>query len=415
MQREAAMTKNILFCADGTWSGPSEPDSSETSNSTNVFKFFENLDYTDADEPPRQSRVKELERTRKAADGGILQVAKYLDGVGNADNFLAHLLNGAVGGGVITRVVRGYTFLSRSYLAGDRIFIIGFSRGAYTARALADLVASKGLLDATKLDLSDKKRAYAHGAAVWYHYQWDRLLSNKSRLGEFEDMVVDLPGFFTHPPSAEDQVMVPIGAVGVWDTVGALGIPEFNAKKMRVDCLRFINRKLSTKVGRGFHAVAIDERRADFTPSLWDSDPRISQVLFAGAHDDVGGGCPQTGDESGLSDGALAWMTGELQELGVQVSVVPARPMRPDARGMAHRPWLHPFWNLRPQKTRNFSGYQVETSPMVRERIAAGDVPVEGKPACPYRPSNLPTAAPSSVQADVAAETAVAGPEDNPT
>jgi uncharacterized protein (DUF2235 family) len=65
------------------------------------------------------------------------------------------VLGGALGAGLITRIVRGYTFLSRSWATGDRMFTIGFSRGAYTARALADLVAAKGLLDATKLDLTD--------------------------------------------------------------------------------------------------------------------------------------------------------------------------------------------------------------------------------------------------------------------
>jgi uncharacterized protein (DUF2235 family) len=383
------MSKNVVFCADGTWSGPNQPDNDDTSNPTNVLKLFENLDGGDTHETASQSG-KERERSLEAADRSIRQIAKYLHGVGDSENFLVRVLGGALGAGLITRIVRGYTFLSRSWATGDRIFIIGFSRGAYTARALADLVAAKGLLDATKLDLTDKTGAYRLGAAVWYQYQRDRLLGNPSLLGELEDVVLDLPGFLTHPPSANQLVAAPIAAVAVWDTVGALGIPEFNVKGMRVDSLQFIDRKLSAEVSRGLHAVAIDEKRADFTPTLWDADPRITQMLFAGAHDDVGGGYPETNDESGLSDGALAWMIGELARLGVDFSVPPAHPEHPDARGMAHRPWIHPPWTVLLQDTRPFPDHGLVVSPTVRDRMAAGDVPVEGESASLYRPSNLP-------------------------
>jgi uncharacterized protein (DUF2235 family) len=383
------MSKNVVFCADGTWSGPDQPDNDDTSNPTNVLKLFENLDGADTHETASQSG-KERERSLEAADGTIRQIAKYLHGVGDSDNFLVKVLGGALGAGLITRIVRGYTFLSRSWATGDRIFIIGFSRGAYTARAVADLVAAKGLLDATKLDLTDKTRAYRLGAAVWYLYQRDRLLGNKSLLGELEDAVLDLPGFLTHPPSTDQLVAAPIDAVAVWDTVGALGIPQFNVKGMRVDSLQFIDLKLSAKVSRGLHAVAIDERRADFTPTLWDADPRITQMLFAGAHGDVGGSYLETNDESGLSDGALAWMTGELAQLGVDFSVPPARAVHPDVRGMAHRPWLHPPWTVLRQDTRQFPNHGLEVSTTVQDRMAAGDVPVEGESPRLYRPPNLP-------------------------
>ena len=78
---------------------------------------------------------------------------------------------GSVGAGLIARIVRGYTFISRNYVQGDAVYIIGFSRGAYTARALAGMIAAKGLLDATKIDLTDKESAYRLGAAVWVAYR----------------------------------------------------------------------------------------------------------------------------------------------------------------------------------------------------------------------------------------------------
>jgi uncharacterized protein (DUF2235 family) len=381
------MSKNVVLCADGTWSGPGEPDSDDTLHPTNVFKLFQNL--SGADAPGAAQSAKERERSLEAADGSVRQIAKYLHGVGDSENFLARILGGALGAGLIARIVRGYTFLSRNYGAGDRIFIIGFSRGAYTARALAGLVAAKGLLDATKLDLTDRTRAYRLGSAVWYEHRRHRLRANKSLLGELEDIVIDLPGFLTRPPPNDQLVAVPIEAVAVWDTVGALGIPQYNLQKMRVDAFQFADLVLSPKVSRGLHAVAVDEMREDFTPTLWDPDPRITQVLFAGAHGDVGGGYPESGDESGLSDGALTWITGELAQRGVQFLAPPAYLARPDAMGMAHRPWTNPPWTMLLRSSRVFpEGLDLSCS--LVDRIAAGNVPVEGeRTPAPYLPTNL--------------------------
>src|SRR5271169_5441358 len=161
------MPKNIIFCADGTWNGPGEPDTdNKTTSPTNVFKLFLNLDGQDT--AGSYLLEKEQERTLLAPDGALRQTAKYLHGVGDSDNFLVKILGGALGAGLITRIVRGYTYLSRNYVAGDRICLVGFSRGAYTARALAGLISAKGLLDPSKIDLSDKEGAYRLGSAVWY-------------------------------------------------------------------------------------------------------------------------------------------------------------------------------------------------------------------------------------------------------
>ena len=81
----------------------------------------------------------------------------------------------------------------------------------------------------------------------------------------------------------------------------------------------------------GRHAISIDEMRANFTPTLWDPDPaRIVQVLFPGAHADVGGGYTTSNRESGLSDGARLWMTGELRALGVEFAAAPTIVQAPD-------------------------------------------------------------------------------------
>jgi uncharacterized protein (DUF2235 family) len=382
------MSKNIIFCADGTWNGPGEADDDDkTAEVTNVFKLFVNLDGVATIDTFRLEN--ERERVLTAADGTVQQIAKYLHGVGDSDNFLVKALGGALGAGLITRIVRGYTFVSRNYAAGDRIFIIGFSRGAYTARALAGLIAAKGLLDATQLNLADKERAYRLGAAVWYEHRRAQMRGNTDLLGRLEETVLDLPGFLMRPPPDDQLVAAMIEAVAVWDTVGALGIPAFNAQMMRVDNFQFADLGLSPKVRHGLHAVAVDEMRADFTPTLWDADPRVTQVLFVGAHGDVGGGYPRSGNESGLSDGPLKWMTVQLLQLGVRFSASPIFVPAPDAKGPAHSPWAHTPWDVLPRRSRVFPR-GLGLSQGVLDRIAGGVVVADpGDAAASYDPSNL--------------------------
>jgi uncharacterized protein (DUF2235 family) len=369
------MPNNIVFCADGTWNGPSEPSDDKGTKPTNVFKLFLNL--AGADDPGSVRLANEQERTLRGGDGSVQQAAKYLHGVGDSDNFLVKALGGTVGAGLITRIVRGYTFVSRNYAAGDRIFIVGFSRGAYTARALAGLIAAKGLLDATKVDLTDKDMAYRLGAAVWYAYRHVALHGNTNWLGRLEETVLDLPAFLSAPP--RDDLLVPasIEAVAVWDTVGALGIPQFTMESERVDSFQFADRKLSTIVKRGFHAIAVDERRADFTPTLWDADPRIVQVLFPGAHGDIGGGYVAT--ECGLSDGALRWIMAELSALQVGFADPLPCPPQPDACGIAHQPWTSPPWTVLPTGPRAFPAGLCLAHALI-ERLSGG---------LAYAPGNL--------------------------
>jgi uncharacterized protein (DUF2235 family) len=137
-----------------------------------------------------------------------------------------------------------------------------------------------------------------------------------------------------------------IASVAVWDTVGALGIPDFGKGSESYDAFRFADTKLSPMVESGFHAVALDEQRDSFIPTLWDEAGNVTQMLFAGAHADVGGGYPLANDESCLSDIALGWMTEKLTEVGVHFAKVPKCPITPNACGPAHMPWTLSPWNL---------------------------------------------------------------------
>ncbi len=382
------MSKNIVFCADGTWNGPGEPDSDDqNSPPTNVFKLFLNLD--GQDDVGTTVLAKEQERTLTGADGTIEQVAKYLYGVGDSANFLDKLIGGGFGVGLITRIVRGYTFVSRNYEPGDKIFLIGFSRGAYTARALGGLISAKGLLPQSPA-YADKDDAYRAGAAVWVQWRHDVRQAKGQPLDRFEALMFDLPGFLMRPPPAAALIPAPIEAIAVWDTVGSLGIPVFDGQHVNVDLFQFADTKLSDNIHFARHAIAIDEQREDFTPTLWDADPaRIVQVLFPGAHADVGGGYTNKNDESGLSDGALVWMTAELAALGVKFaarqSVVPA----PDPAGASHQPWTQGVWKLLPRHSRELpAGLGLSRS--VIARLNAGPVfadPLSLKAS--YSPDNI--------------------------
>jgi hypothetical protein len=120
---------------------------------------------------------------------------------------------------------------------------------------------------------------------------------------------------------------IEIKFIGVWDTVGALGIPGHDDHKFA-----FHDTKLSGSVRNAYHALAIDERRGPFRPSLWDYTPKpnqkVEQMWFAGVHSDIGGGYP----EIGLSDIAMQWMMEKAEDAGLVMDpqVIQSHPLHPN-------------------------------------------------------------------------------------
>ncbi|MGH6648287.1 DUF2235 domain-containing protein [Aquabacterium sp.] len=337
--------KYIVFCADGTWNGQNvDEDDDGVPDATNVLKAFHLLQ---GDTTLESRRLKdESEKVLGDPDQPQL-VAKYLHGVGDSDNRILKVLGGAFGAGMIGRIVRGYTFISRHYQAGDRIVILGFSRGAYTARALAGMISSVGLLDSNAMNqasadedgASPKEQAYRMGVSAWLRYREDAKakqpnLTLRQRLAE---LITSVPLKARTAPLPDTMVAAPIHAVAVWDTVGALGIPNLGSSAEEADAFRFANDQLSANVTHGLHAVSFDEQRASFAPTLWRLDgERIQQKWFGGAHADVGGGYPER--ESGLSNIALKWIVDELSKLGVPFKPLPEAWLL-DIYGAGHEPW----------------------------------------------------------------------------
>ncbi|HEX5356182.1 MAG TPA: DUF2235 domain-containing protein [Aquabacterium sp.] len=379
------MSKNIIFCADGTWNSPGQDDNTDgTPDCTNVYKTFLALSGGLSTRSLLDAGEQE-----KVLDGvkGVQQVAKYIHGVGDSRNPIRKVFGGATGAGTIARIVRGYTFISRNYEPGDQIYIIGFSRGAYTARALAGLICSQGLLkNINYADADGREKAYKRASQVWYRHAESRKTGNP--LARLISVVADLPGFVTRDDIGPDdlQAVPAIAAVGVWDTVGALGIPEIFGDGDKHDAFQFCDLKLNPKIQKGFHAVSLDERRAPFIPTLWTEDtPRVEQVLFPGAHADVGGGYP----ESGLSDIALGWMLDKLKGCGV---LLDKPPLQADPGATAHEPWKSVVY-INKREPRPFDGMHIKLKedPAIAQRCALPAVkPDPEKPAEKYAPGNRP-------------------------
>ena len=266
--------KRLVVCCDGTWN---KPDNQAV---TNVEKIARTV------------------QTDPGATGGTYQLVYYISGVGASSYEADRLLGGAFGFGLFQHVIACYRFLAQNYEPGDEIFIIGFSRGAYTARSVAGMVAHVGLL--TKVALVEERLPQAVAL-----YQRKDLPQ-----GSFGASVEEFKHDHCHP--------APVGFLGVFDTVGALGVPGF----MRL-APRFHDVQLSGQVLRARHAMAVDETRLKFAPTFWEAptqppdapreDKRVKQVWFEGAHSDVGGGYAETG----LSDTSLLWMAREAHEAGL--------------------------------------------------------------------------------------------------
>jgi uncharacterized protein (DUF2235 family) len=256
------MSKRIIFCADGTWN--------DSSTNTNVYKIF------------------------KAMTFSAEQCPIYDDGVGSDGNPLIHMLGGAFGEGLDGKIRDGYTRISHLYEHGDQIFLFGFSRGAYTARCLGGMIIACGL---PTQHTDDNLTALAFCAY------------RERDPGKKQQLLASLKQKY----AVEN---VEITMIGVWDTVGSLGVPALIGG---VDPLRygFLDTKLHPCVKNAYHAVSIDERRSEFPATLWSGPAApgqtIEQVYFTGVHCDVGGGYP----ESGLSDITLGWMMSKAKALAV--------------------------------------------------------------------------------------------------
>lgn len=274
--------KRIVLCFDGTWNVPADDAiPADRKVETNVSRFHDSVRPVGAD--------------------GIRQVREYIPGVGTGR--WDKLSGGALGAGLDEHIREGYRRLVEQYEDGDEVYILGFSRGAYTARSLVGLIRNCGLVTPTF--------GAATRATAYLLYRARGADPGSERAERFRRRF-----------SRE----IPIRFLGVWDTVGALGIPLELAGRLNAAFYQFHDTELSSIVQRAYHAVAIDEHREDYAATLWAPKEKpgqfVEQRWFAGAHSDVGGGY----EDRRLSDLALRWMQGRAEDAGLAIEAAAPGP-----------------------------------------------------------------------------------------
>jgi len=276
--------KRIAIFADGTWSSP------EQGGASNVLQ---------------------MARAVSPLSDDIEQVSFYDWGVGTDRKKVAGALSGA---GIDKNIMDCYRFLVHNYHEGDQLFFFGFSRGAYTVRSLAGFIRNCGLL---KREYADKiPQAYKH-----YRKRAKKTGPNQQQSQDFRQAyaVADI---------------TPIEFIGAWDTVGALGIPLPFWGTLGEREFLFHDTEPSKIIRHARHALAIDENRVDFEPTLWGEKPGLDlqQVWFAGVHSDVGGGY----DEVGLSHLAAVWILAEATKYGLVFESHFINALKPNPQGTLH-------------------------------------------------------------------------------
>lgn len=231
--------------------------------------------------------------------------------------------NAATGHGVSLTVREGYAFLASRYRPGDRIFLLGYSRGAYAVRSLAGLIGDVGLLRADAATEGRVNRAFRFYEA-----------------GLDSDVKLAFSAAHCHPHT-------PIAFLGVWDTVRALGLPYPVLSRLSPMATEFHNHHLGDHIAAAAQALALDEDRTAFRPVLWQKKPgwtgQLEQVWFPGAHADVGGQVDTLPAARGLGNLSLRWMLERAEAAGLRLPADwrerhapdPAAPMVGARRGIA--------------------------------------------------------------------------------
>ncbi|MDB5373152.1 MAG: hypothetical protein JWP04_1794 [Belnapia sp.] len=344
--------KRLVVCCDGTWQ-----DNDTGTDFTNVTRMARAV----------------LPHDLRSAEP-VAQIVYYLAGVGTSGGTIDRLFGGGLGLGLSRNVRDAYAFIAHNYCDGDEIFLFGFSRGAYTARSVAGLIGWSGLLH--KRDMDDF-------ALLWEGYRL-RLEPGQS------DPRLQFP---------DRHIAVPVQCVGVWDTVGSLGVPG-NLDRAFAEFYEFYDTGLGAHVAHAFQALALDERRVDFAPAVWFQPPDaptgqvLRQVWFAGVHSDIGGGYP----DHGLADLTMAWMAGEVEPLlALDADYLALRQDRSACWGLgrAHDSAAGLF-QLRPTKSRQpFAQQGGITGEALHASLAARQAPEAG-----CGPAPPPSAALQRVAAD---------------
>lgn len=282
--------KLIVFC-DGTWNTADEKDQQGNPCPTNVSKLFRATEAEDFNANP--------------------QIVHYVQGVGTHKD--DKIWGGAFGMGISQNILDGFQFICSNYEPGDEIFLFGFSRGAYTARSLAGLIYNMGILKREHFQqMQAAYNGYVNRAEEWHP---TRTVSPNSKRGSQAQQ------FRADYTWGNEKIHF----LGVWDTVGALGVPYGLLLGFIANLIfkcRFHDTELTPIITNAYHAVSKAEKRWPFRPTLFNlpknyDSQRFGEQWFDGVHSDVGGGYA----DARLSDLALAWMAEKAGDHGMKINL----------------------------------------------------------------------------------------------
>ncbi len=320
------MGKNVIVCCDGTSQQFEE-------NKANPLRFHYCLDNGGGQVAFYDPGVGTFDPNDTDTTGGW---------IGEVTSAVSKKIAGAaLGYGIVRNIADAYRYLMQVYDDGDAVFLIGFSRGAFTAEAVAGLLNKCGLLE---------------------HHN-DNLVPYALRIYLDKDnarVAAEFKRTMARPCTPE--------MLGVWDTVKSLG-------GNHADDFFYRGKRPNSRYG--YHALAIDERREDFAPCRWgdEQDERHVEIWFPGAHSDVGGGY----SDDGLANGALRWMIAKAQQHGVAFHDERIAEFEPDPTDTLHDSHSG-LWKVRDAVEREIrAGAKVHTTALQR-RDAVAD----------YDPANLP-------------------------
>lgn len=307
------MPKRIVLCFDGTWNTPAElhdglaelHENFERLAGLGDAKMREAIEHVDPNAGIETNVCRFYRSVLRLGAGdvgpGELQQTKWYDkGVGT--DWYDRIRGGAFGLGLSRKIREGYQYLSDTYDDGDEVFVLGFSRGAYTARSFVGMIRNCGLLP------KGSSGGSPDSAELLEAYELYRARDSGPDSERAQ--------FFR---AKEKAPLIPIKLLGVWDTVGALGVPLESFDAFNKEQFAFHDTELSGIVQNAFHAVAVDEHREPYKVTLWDPKLKLDQVIeqrwFVGAHADVGGGY----SSRVLSDITLRWMQEKAQSCGLKL------------------------------------------------------------------------------------------------
>ena len=321
-------SKNIVICSDGTGQrgGPGR--------ASNVWRTYLAVDPT--------------------PDGGPLQVRIHDDGVGTQDFIVFKLIGGAFGWGISRNLRRLYTELILTWNPGDKIYLFGFSRGAYTVRVLAQMICLFGIpsrVGKTKIEIERMSRE----ALDSYNRANNEFAKSDAGYSETAASYKEQNVVKAETSQAAEEPLIHF--IGCWDTVGAVGFPIESVTRAFTALwrLRFRSNGLNHLIEHARHALAIDDERRTFQPTLWDESglgahQTVKQVWFPGMHSDVGGSYAK--DE--MSHVSLLWMLKEAHNLGLKLhdAIIEDFERVADAFGKMHdsRSGLGAYYRYQPRR-----------------------------------------------------------------